>query len=153
MDWPKSQLAIEHKSNDTGGRKQTDMSRRVKEGTLRNALNTRKSVKPRVKAQDLLDAMLFHNGEVYGIAGGKMTVSLHNLLGPLHRCPIVRQHLINDAEQRIECRLDGVGPVDSGIAVQDFLQHLGIRYQPLALAHQFLKQSLGIALMEVRSAD
>lgn len=37
---------------------------------LRNALNPRKPVKPRIKRQDPVNAMLFHNREVYGIAGG-----------------------------------------------------------------------------------
>ena len=70
--------------------------------------------------------MLFRDGQMYGIAGRELPMSQDNLLGPLCRSAINRQHLVDDAEQGVECRLDGVSPINGDIAVHNLLQHLGI---------------------------
>jgi len=48
----------------------------------------------------------------------------HNLLGPLNHGAVNWQDLVNDAQENIKSRLDGVAAVDGDIALQDFLQHL-----------------------------
>jgi hypothetical protein len=46
------------------------------------------------------------------------------------------QHLIGDAEQSVERRLDGVPTIDRDIAVQYLLEDLGIRNQALSITNQ-----------------
>jgi hypothetical protein len=43
-----------------------DFSRRFHAGS-RQALDSRESVKPRIKAQDSLDSVVFHDGQMHGI--------------------------------------------------------------------------------------
>ena len=64
----------------------------------------------------------------------------HNLLGSFYYDPVNGQDLINDAQQNIEGRLDGVAAIDGNIAVQDFLEHLSIGDQPLAVSDQLSSQ-------------
>jgi hypothetical protein len=61
------------------------------------------------------------------------------------------KHVIDDAEQSVERRLDSVPAIDRHVAMKDFLQNLGVGDQALAIIDQFFQQSLGIALMWVRS--
>jgi hypothetical protein len=67
--------------------------------------------------------------------------------------PINSQHLIRDADQSVERGLDCVAAVDSDVAVQDFLENLGVRNQALALADRLFEQSSRVALVGMRSAE
>ena len=96
--------------------------------------------------------MIFHYSKVDSIARGQPRVPQHNIFGALDRNPIHGQDLIDHAKQGIECRLNGIEPVNRNVAVQDFLQDFRIRYEPLALADQFFKQSLRVSLVKMWSA-
>ncbi len=76
----------------------------------------------------------------------------HDLLGPLHRPAIDWQHLIRDAQQRIKRWLNRVAALDGNIAMKNFLQHLGVGHQALAVADEFLQQPLGIDFVRMRRA-
>ena len=65
---------------------------------------------------------------------------------------IDRQHLIRDAQQSIKRWLNRVAAVDRNIAMKNFLQHLGVGHQALAVADEFLQQALGIDLVRMRRA-
>ncbi len=62
-----------------------------------------------------------------------------NLFGALGSGPRDIKHLIDNAEECVKRRLDGVSPVDGNVPVQDFLQDLGISYEALAVVDQFFK--------------
>jgi hypothetical protein len=96
--------------------------------------------------------MLFHDGEMDGIARRKPTMSEDNLFGPLGGRPRNVKHLIHNPEQSIECRLDGVPAVDGGGPVQDLLQDLGVGDEPLAVIDQLFEPSLCVALVRVGRA-
>src|SRR5437660_8880630 len=97
--------------------------------TLRHPGNSRKPIEARVKRQDLLDSVLLHHCQVYGVAGGKAPMTENNLLGALNDGTIDSQHLIDDAQQGIKRRLNGVATVKGDVAVQNLLQHFGISDQ------------------------
>jgi len=96
--------------------------------------------------------MMFHDGSMNRVARRQLPMPQHNLFRTLDHSPINRQHLIDDAKQRVECWLDGIAAVDRDVAVQNFLQHFGIGNQALALADQLFEQSLRVALVRVRRA-
>ncbi len=73
-----------------------------------------------------------------------------NLFGSFSRGFIDVKHVIDDAEQSVECRLDSISAIERCIAMKDFLQNLCIGYQSFAIIDQFFQQSLSIALMRVR---
>lgn len=63
------------------------------------------------------------------------------------------QHLIYDAKQSVKYGLDGVAAINRDVSMKDLLQHFGISNQTLAVADQFLKQALGVALVRMRRSD
>jgi hypothetical protein len=79
-------------------------------------------------------------------------MSQDNLLGALGGAPRNVKHLIDDAEQSVEGRLDSVPPVDGDVPMQDLLQDLGVGDQALAVIDQLLEPSLCVALVGVRRA-
>jgi len=63
------------------------------------------------------------------------------------------QHFINNSKQSIERRLNRVTTFDRHIAMQNFLEHLSIRHEPLAFTQEFLKQPLCVRLMRMGRTD
>jgi len=97
--------------------------------------------------------MMFHDGEMDGVASGKLPVPKDNLLGTLGNAPINRQHLIDNTEERIKRWLDSIAAVDCNVAMQDLLKHFGVRNQALAVTDQLLEPSLRVALVRMSGAD
>src|SRR6266481_6313388 len=93
-----------------------DFSHRFYAGS-RQALDSRESIKPRIKAQDSLDSMVFHDGQMHGITRRHLSMSHDNFLCALCCGKINGQHLVGNTEQSVERRLDGVPPTDSDVAV------------------------------------
>jgi hypothetical protein len=111
-----------------------------------------KAVKPGIKAQDSLNSMLLHDRQMYCIASGHLPVP-HDYLFRAFRCsPINGQHLIGNAKQSVERRLDGIAAVYGDVAMQDFLQDLGIGNQALSVADEIFEQSLRVGLVRMRRA-
>jgi hypothetical protein len=94
--------------------------------------------------------VLLHDGEMDGITRRERPMSEDNLFGTLGSGSRNIKHLVDDPEQSVECRLDGVAPVDGDVAMQDLLQHLGIGDEALAVIDQLFEQSLRVALVGVR---
>lgn len=70
------------------------------------------------------------------IARGQLWVPHDNFLGARSRGHIDGENLIRDSEHGVEGGLDRVAAVDSYVAVQDFLEHLGVRDQTRTIAGQ-----------------
>jgi hypothetical protein len=124
-------------------------------GTLpgsRQTGHSGKPVKPGIKAQDSLNSMLLHDRQMHRIASGHLPVP-HDYLFRAFRCsPINGQHLIGNAKQSVERRLDGIAAVYGDVAMQDFLQDLGIGNQALSVADEIFEQSLRVGLVRMRRA-
>src|SRR6266571_7982416 len=119
----------------------------------REASDSGEPVKTRIKAQDSLDSMLLHDGQVHGVTGGHLSASHHNLFRAFGCGPVYGQHFIGDAKQSVECGLDGVAPVYRHIAVEYLLQDLGIRDQALPVGDEVFQQTLRVGLVRMGSAN
>src|SRR5207247_7378873 len=75
----------------------------------------REPIETRIEAQDPLDSVLLHDTEMDSIAGGESPVSQNDRLRTLDGGRVYGEHLVHDAEQRIEGRLDGVPPIDRDV--------------------------------------
>jgi hypothetical protein len=93
--------------------------------------------------------MLFHDGEMDSMTRRKPAMSQDNLFSPLGGGPRNVKHLIDDPDQSIERRLNGVPAVDGHVPVQDLLQDLGVGDEALAVIDQLFEPSLGVALVGV----
>jgi len=120
---------------------------------LRKARDPGKGVESGIEGQDPLDPMLLHHGEMHRIACGQLVVSQDNSLRAFHIFLINRQHLIHNRKQCVESQLDCVPAVDGNVTVQNFLEHLGIGDQWLAVRDQPFENSLCVGLVHVRRAD
>src|SRR6267143_45959 len=129
-----------------------DFSHRLHAGS-RQARDSRESIKPRIKAQDSLDSMVFHDGQMHSITRRHFLMPHDNFLCALGCGQINGQHLVGNTEQGVERRLDGVPTIDSDVAVQYLLQDLGIRNQALSIANQLFEQSLRVGLVRMRRAN
>ena len=94
--------------------------------------------------------MLFHDGEMDRIARRQPAMPQDNLLGTLGGGPRNVKHLIDDAKQSVERRLDGVPAVNGDVPMQDLLQDLGVGNEALAIIDQLFEPSLCVALVGVR---
>jgi len=79
--------------------------------------------------------MVFHDGQMYSITRGHLSMAHDNFLCALCCGQINGQHLVGNTKQCGERRLDGVPTIDSNITVQYLLQDLGIRNQALPIAN------------------
>ena len=111
------------------------------------------SVESGVKAQNLVNRVLLHHGKMQGISSREPARAQYDLFRALGRGQIDRHHLIDDSEQGVECRLNGITAIDGDVAVKYFLQDFRVRDETYALAEQPLEQSLGIALVRMRGPD
>jgi len=116
------------------------------------ARDTGNAVESRIETQDALDSVVLHDGDMQGIAGGESAISQDDFLRALCGGLIDSQNLVDSAEQSVECRLDGITAVNCNVAVQDFLQYLGVRHQALTVTHELLEESLRVSLVKVRRA-
>jgi hypothetical protein len=82
---------------------------------------------------------MFHHGEMDSIARRQLLVSQHNFFGAFHRNPVNGQYQIDNSEQSVEGRLDGLAPPNSCVPVQDLLQNLSIRDEALPLADELFQ--------------
>jgi hypothetical protein len=97
--------------------------------------------------------MLFHDGYVQGVACRHLWASHEDIFRAICRRCIYSQHLIDNSQQGVESRLDRVAAIYRDVAMQDFLKHLGVGNQALAIADEFFDQSLRVGFMRMRSAD
>src|ERR1039458_581181 len=98
---------------------------------LGQARNAWKTIEPGIKCQNSFYAVMFHDGEMHGVARGKLTVAQHNVFGALRNGSIHWQHFVAHSKQRTERRLNRLAAVNCDVAMQDLLKHLGIGNQTL----------------------
>jgi hypothetical protein len=108
--------------------------------------NSREGVETGIEAHDFANAVLLHYGEVNRIAGRDSLISKDNPFGPFHDSMIDRQDFIDDFQQGIECRLNGIETFDGLISMQNFLQNFGIGDQSLALPNLLFDEQLRFEL-------
>jgi hypothetical protein len=73
--------------------------------------------------------------------------------GAIDGAEIDREHLVDDARQRVERRLDGIAAVDGHVPAQDLLEHFRVRHQSLTIGDRMLEDPRGIGFPGVRGAD
>ena len=79
--------------------------------------------------------MSLHYSCVERITRRQTSAAQDDLLGTFCSHLIYRQDLIDDAEQRIKRRLNGIAAIDGRISVQYLLEDLRVRHQSLPVAH------------------
>ena len=100
-----------------------------------------------------MHALAFHDCDVKGIAGGQPAMPEDDRLGAIDSAEIDREHLVDNTEEGIERRLDGIAAVDRHVPMQKLLEHFRVCYQSLAIGDGVLEDSLGIDFPSVRAAD
>ncbi len=76
---------------------------------------------------------------MYSVASRQASILQNDLFGALDDCAIYDQNAIHYAKQGVEGRLDCIPAIDCHIAMQDFLQNLGIGDKWLAISDQFFQ--------------
>lgn len=122
-------------------------------GGSRQTRDSGESVKSRIKAQDLIDSLGFHDGQVHRVASGHADKTHHDFLRPLRSSLIDSKDLINYVEQSVKRRLYRIATIYGRIPVQDLLKDLGIGYEAFAITCKFLEQALCIGFVWVRCPD
>ena len=100
-----------------------------------------------------MHALAFHDCDVKGIAGRQPAIPEDDRLGAIDSAEIDREHLVDNTEEGIERRLDGIAAVNRHVPMQNFLEHFRVCHQSLAIGDGVLEESLGIPLPSVRAAD
>ncbi len=107
------------------------------------ALDTGVTVESSIETQDFPHSPLFHYCQVDGVARRQPLMAKHDLLGTLNGRFIHREHLVDNAEQCVEGRLDRVAAVNGSVPMKDFLEDLRIGGQPLPGAGPLLYEASG----------
>jgi len=92
-----------------------------------------------------------HDGEVYGVPSGEVEGTEDNLPGALHVGRSDGEHFIDNAEQRIERRLNPVAPLNGDISMEDLLQDFRVGYETPSVEHTALEELLRVRFVNVRS--
>ena len=96
--------------------------------------------------------MELHGCQVYRIPRRQVAVTEQDFLGSLDGRLVHRKYFVNDSQQNIERRLNGIQPFDRGITMKDFLQHFRVCHQAFSVAHQLFQPTPGIGFMGMRSS-
>jgi len=100
-----------------------------------------------VEGGDRLDSVTLHDGNVEGGSGGEV----HRVLDDLPRAQDVGvldfEDVVDDGEQDLESRRDGVSATHGGVAVEDFLEDLGVGDEAFAGGDLTFEQHLSVGLV------
>ena len=118
-----------------------------------DALDPGKTVEPAVEAQDPIDSLPLHDGEMEGIASREALVPEHDRLRALDDRKIDRKDLVRYRKENVEGGLDRIPSVDRDEPVEDLLKDFGVRDQPLLLRDAPLEKPLGILLVRMGRSD
>jgi hypothetical protein len=110
-------------------------------------------VEPSIEAEDRLDTVLPHYGDMESIARRESPARQEFIARTLHRAEIDRQHLVDDRQEHVESRLNRVGSVDCSVPMQDLLEYLGVGDQLIPIGDKALHRPLRIDLVGVSRAD
>src|ERR1039457_4008932 len=84
-------------------------------------LQARPAVEIGVEAEDGVNPVVLHDGDVDGIAGGKGGSMLRDLSGAQHVGFLHREDVVDGLQKYVKCPVDGISEVDGDVAVEDFL--------------------------------
>ncbi len=90
---------------------------------------------------------------MHGVARRKARIGENDVARPQNRFEVDRKDLVDDAQKRLQGRLDRVSPTDGDVAMQDLLQDLGVGDQALTVGDRPLEAALGIDFVRMRRAD
>lgn len=110
-------------------------------------------IEPAIEAQDGIDAVLAHDRDVDGVTRREGPPAQELVPGMRDRVEIDRQHLIDDRQERIERRLDGVGSSNCPVSMQDLLQDLGVGDEQFTICDEPLEPLLRVDLVGVDRPD
>ena len=82
-----------------------------------------------------MNAVLLHDGKMDRIARRQLLPGEHDRLGAFHRAPVNRQNVVDDAEERIKGRLNGVTPAKCHVPMQNLLPDLGVCNEARHVGH------------------
>lgn len=116
---------------------------------LSDPRNPRKAVEARVEAHDPGDTSALHHGQVQRVPCGQARVAQHDSPGAVDVGKLYSENLIDDTQERVEGGLDRVSSVDGDIEVEDFLEHLDVRDEPLCVCEQPLQRHPRVAFVGV----
>jgi len=120
---------------------------------LYEARDSRKSVEASVKTEDLRDLMFFHDGQVDRIACGDAGMPQDDLFGSLSGGAVDSKHFIGNSKQSVKRRLYRFASIDGHVSMHDFLKHLSVCHQALALADGLLKKPSRVGLVGMGRAN
>ena len=104
-----------------------------------NAGNAGEAVETVIETQDAFNFSVLHDGEMERISSRQPFGSEDNLLRTLSVTPFDRKYFVDDAENRVERRLNRIAPMDRNVTMDNFLQHLGVRDKALSSDNQSLE--------------
>ena len=84
---------------------------------------------------------------MYSISRRQPPAFEDDLFCTLHRPIVDRKHLVDNTEKRIERRLNCLTTIDGNVAMQNLLENLSIRHEPLPITDELLQKSLGVSLV------
>ena len=100
-----------------------------------------------------MHALAFHDRHMEGIARRQPPIPENDRLGAIDGGEIDREHLVDNTEEGIERRLDGIAAIDRHVPMKNFLDHFRVCHQSLAIGNGVLEDSLGIHFPRVRAAN
>ena len=103
-----------------------------------------------VEAHDPAHTVPFKDSDVQRITGGERHRAEEHVLREVDVRRVDRIHLVDDAEEGVEGRLDRIETSDGCVAVEDFLEHLDVGDQRIAPRDRRLEKELcpGSAMLE-----
>jgi hypothetical protein len=94
-----------------------------------------------------------HDRQVEGVAGGQSLRLQQDVARSLNIQKIDCENLVNDLEKDVERWLDRLAPSNRVVAMQDLLEHLGVRHQTFLSRDRTFQQLLCFGLVRVGGPD
>jgi len=114
--------------------------------------DARNTVEMAVEAEDVLYAVLSHDSYVDGISRRQIGVADDDIPSTFDNFEVHRQHLVDDLEQYLEARLDGIAAIDRHVTVKDLLQDPGIGNESALLGNGTFEQTASVDLVRMLRA-
>ncbi len=97
--------------------------------------------------------MVFHDGDVDGIARCKLGRALDDLAGAYRVDLLDGKNFIRHVQDELERGSNSLPFVDRCVTVQDLLQYFSISHKPLAGGYKALQQKLRLRFVRMRISD
>lgn len=116
-------------------------------GNLTQTLDSTDTVEARVEAQQSGHPVPLHDCGVHRVPCRESGNAHHQRLGLFHVGPLDRIDLVDDSQERVEGRLDGIGPADGMVAVEDFLEDFRVGDQAISAADEVWRSRTAAILL------